>query len=243
MFEGPQDISRMSADELHSFIEECRQRAEELKRDPPKSEQQLWDEKIAARMTEREAQATQQRADAGRAAWENYDAARQPGGLFANLSPHQAATMEAELLIAHGERPPQPDAYDLAAQMVEKRFSMAFDLFEMNLPALSKRLDAIPPKDVPDRIAQVKRQLGEEVMASQGKFDGRHSSDASLAEAMALGSKEYARLVAQAKAGVEPKEWNDVGGADLISLKAFASHGRNFLNYEAALAALPKRKA
>jgi hypothetical protein len=231
--------------DLDRKVEEAREalaKAEEARRNPPKSEAQLWDEQIAARMTEREVQATQQHEAAGRAAWEQFDTARAPGGLFANLSPHQAATMEAELLVKFGERPAPPDPYELAAEIVEKQFGMAFDLFQMNLPALSARLDAISPQGVPARIAQVKRELGVEILASQGRLDPRSMSNADVSEAIRLGTAAHAKLVEDAKKGLEQGYWNDVIAADLMSLKAFAQRGRNQEQYERAMAALPRRK-
>jgi|SRR5215472_15782405 len=233
----------MDAEQLDQYIARMQEYSASLRANPPKTDAQIWEEKIAERQTQREVEAIQAREAAGKAAWENYDAARQPGGLFANLTPTQDAQMVAELLVNFGERPPAPNAYDLAAEMVDKKFEPAFVLFEANLPALSARLDAIPSSEVANRIAATKRALGEEILARQGRLDPRSMSDRSVDEAIALGSKEHARLVEQAKAGIEPSHWNDVVGADLMALKAFASHGRNYAAYEAALAALPRRKA
>jgi hypothetical protein len=242
-YSGPVDIRTLSPEALDEYIAGAQAYAEERRQNPPKTEQQLFEEKVAERQTQREVEANLAREAAAKSAWQSFDEARQPGGLFANLSPAQAAQIEAELLVAHGERPAPPDPYQLAAEMVEKRFEVAFTMFEANLPALSQRLDAINPKDVATKIEQVRRALGEEILAQRGQFNGRHSSDRQVSQALALGAREHARLLEQAKAGIEPQNWNDVIGADARALKAFASHGRNYANYEAALAALPRRKS
>jgi hypothetical protein len=59
--------------------------------------------------------------DAHEAYWQ-YDQLRQPGQVYANLSPMQRANLEADLLQKHGERPPAIDPVDILHARVEHSY-------------------------------------------------------------------------------------------------------------------------